>query len=84
MRQHARAFIGPTDNMVMTQFRITIPVYVFISIVKKRLRLPQSLNRAVQILSISLCEQMPLDELLAYIDADQNPSESDDQMNLCN
>jgi len=33
-------------------------------------------------LSLTLYEQMPLDELLAQIDIDQNPSEVHDQMNL--
>src|SRR5271166_3467699 len=36
----------------------------------------------LQILSLTLREQMPLDELLAQIDTDQNPSESHNQMNL--
>jgi len=33
-------------------------------------------------LSLTLCEQMPLDELLAQIDIEQNVSEAHNQMNL--
>jgi len=53
-----------------------ISVYVLVAIVKKRLNLPRSLYENLQILSLTLCEQMPLDELLAQIDIDQNPSEA--------
>jgi hypothetical protein len=44
--------------------------------------LPRSLYETLQILSLTRSEQMPLDELLAQIDVDQNPSEARNQMNL--
>jgi len=31
---------------------------------------------------LTLCEQMPLDELLAQLDTDQNSSDAHNQMNL--
>src|SRR5882724_9211849 len=52
------------------------------TIVKKRLNLPRSLYENLQILSLTLCEQIPLDNLLAQIDIDQNVSEAHNQMNL--
>ncbi len=64
------------------QHRIAVSVYVLVAIVKKRLNLPRSLYENLQILSLTLCEQMPLDELLAQIDTDQNPSAVHNQMNL--
>jgi hypothetical protein len=83
IKQHLRikAF-GTSENAVKTQIWIAISVYVLVAIVKKRLNLPRSLYENLQILSLTLCEQMPLDELLANIDTDQNPSESHNQMNL--
>jgi len=56
--------------------------YVLVAIVKKRLNLPRSLYETLQILSLTLCEQMPLDELLAQIDTHSNPTETHNQMNL--
>jgi hypothetical protein len=84
IKQHLRikAFFGTSENAVKTQIWIAISVYVLVAIVKKRLNLPRSLYENLQILSLTLCEQMPLDELLAQIDTDQNPSEAHNQMNL--
>ena len=84
IKQHLRikAFFGTSENAVKTQIWIAISVYVLVAIVKKRLNLPRSLYETLQILSLTLCEQMPLDELLAQIDTDQNPSEAHNQMNL--
>ncbi len=65
-----------------TQIWIAISVYVLVAIVKKRLNLPRSLYENLQILSHTLCEQMPLEEPLALIDTDQNSTESHNQMNL--
>ena len=65
-----------------TQIWIAISVYVLVAIVKKRLNLRRSLYENLQILSLTLCEQMPLDELLAQIDIGQNDSETHNQMKL--
>ena len=65
-----------------TQIWIAISVYVLVAIVKKRLNLPRSLYENLQILSLTLCEQMPLDELFAQIDIGQNDSETHNQMKL--
>jgi len=84
IKQHLRikAFFGTSENAVKTQIWIAISVYVLVAIVKKRLNLPQSLYESLQILSLTLCEQMPLDELLAQLDTDQNSPEAHNQMNL--
>ena len=84
IKQHLRikAFFGTSENAVKTQIWIAISVYVLVAIVKKRLNLPRSLYETLQILSLTLCEQMPLDELLAQIDTDQNPTDTYNQMNL--
>ena len=86
IKQHLRikAFFGTSESAVKTQIGIgiAISVYVLVAIVLKRLNLPRSLYENLQILSLTLCERMPLDELLAQIDIDQNVSEAHNQMNL--
>jgi len=67
---------------VKTQIWIAISVYVLVAIVRKRLNLPRSLYETLQIVSLTLCEQMPLDELLAQIGTDENPTDTHNQMNL--
>ena len=84
IKQHLRikAFFGTSENAVKTQIWIAISVYVLVAIVKKRLNLPRSLYENLQILSLTLCEQMPLDKLLAQFDTDQISPGSHNQMNL--
>jgi hypothetical protein len=84
IKQHLRikAFFGTSENAVKTQIWIAISVYVLVAIVKKRLNLPLTLYENLQILSLTLCEQIPLDQLLARAVADQIPTDAHNQMNL--
>ena len=86
IKQHLRikAFFGISENAVKTQIWIAIFVYVLVAIVKKRMHLPRTLYENLQILSLTLCEQMPLDKLLAQLDTDENPADTHNQMNLFN
>ena len=82
--QHRRikTFFGTSENAMKTQIWIAISVYVLVPIVRKRLNPPRSLQKTLQILSPTLCEQMPLNELLAQIGGDENATETRNQMNL--
>jgi IS4 transposase len=84
IKQHLRikAFFGTSENAVKTQIWIAISVYVLVAIVKKRLNLPLTLYENLQILSLTLCEQIPLDQLLARAVADQIATDAHNQMNL--
>ena len=84
IKQHLRikAFFGTSENAVKTQIWIAISVYVLVAIVKKRLNLPLTLYENLQILSLTLCEKIPLDQLLSRAIADQIPINADNQMNL--
>jgi hypothetical protein len=66
IKQHLRikAFFGTSENAVKTQIWIAVCVYVLVAIVKKRFRLEASLYELLQILSLSLFEQDPIDQLL--------------------
>ena len=66
IKQHLRikAFFGTNENAVKTQIWIAISVYVLVAIAKKRLGVEASLYTILQILSLTLFEKTPLDELL--------------------
>ena len=66
IKQHLRIkqFYGTTDNAVKTQIWIAISVYVLVAIVKKRLNTEASLYTILQILSLTLFDKTPLDQLL--------------------
>jgi hypothetical protein len=48
-----------------------VSVYVLVAIVKKRLKLPASLYQILQILSLTMFERMPLNQLLTQTVADE-------------
>ncbi|QGZ42482.1 IS4 family transposase [Pseudoduganella flava] len=66
IKQHLRikAFFGTSENAVKTQIWIAVSTYVLIAIAKKRLQLPQSLYEILQILSLTMFETTPLNQLL--------------------
>jgi hypothetical protein len=67
IKQHLRikAFFGTSENAVKTQVWIAITVYVLVAIIKKRHRSEASFYTILQILSLTLFEKMPIDQLLA-------------------
>ncbi len=77
IKQHLRikAFLGTSENAVKTQIWIAVCTYVLIAIVKKRLHLPQSLYEILQILSLTMFETTPINQLLTP------PSENFDDEN---
>ncbi len=86
IKQHLRikAFYGTTENAVKTQIWIAITVYVLVAIVKKRLKIEASLYTILQILSLTLFEKTPLDQLLKNSELQVNLLENDNQLNLFN
>jgi hypothetical protein len=84
IKQHLRikAFFGTSENAVKTQIWIAVSVYVLVAIVKKRLNLSASLYEILQILSLTLFERIPLDQLLAKIIADDIQSTAENQLFL--
>jgi hypothetical protein len=84
IKQHLRikAFFGTSENAVKTQIWIAVSVYVLVAIVKKRLNLSASLYEILQILSLTLFERIPLDQLLAKIITDEIQSTAENQLFL--
>ncbi len=70
IKQHLRikAFYGTTENAVKTQIWIAISTYVLVAIIRKRLHLEQNLYTILQILSVTLFEKVPLNQLFANYD----------------
>ena len=66
IKQHLRikAFLGTSENAVKTQIWIAVCTYVLIAIVKKRLKLSHSLYEILQILSLTMFETIPINQLL--------------------
>ena len=66
IKQHLRIkrFYGTSENAVKSQIWIAVSVYVLVAIIKKRLGLEASLYTILQILSLTLFEKIPLNQLL--------------------
>ncbi len=86
IKQHLRIkkFYGTTENAVKTQIWIAITVYVLVAIVKKRLKTEASLYTILQILSLTLFEKTPLDQLLKNTETQMNSPLNNNQLNLFN
>ena len=85
-KQHLRIkrFYGTTENAVKTQIWVAISVYVLVALVKKRLKIEVSFYKILQILSLTLFEKTPLDQLLKNIEYETPVSQYDNQLNLFN
>ena len=84
VKQHLRIkqFYGTSENAVKTQIWIAVSVYVLVAIVKKRLNISASLYEMLQILSLTMYEQTPLNSLLSTINRVRDDGDFSNQMNL--
>ena len=64
------------------QIWVAISVYVLVAIIKKRLNLDTDLYTILQILSLTLFEKMPLEQLLANRDHTTDEVDMANQLNL--
>lgn len=84
IKQHLRikAFFGTSENAVKTQIWIAVSVYVLVAIVKKRFNLQASLYELLQILSLTLFERDPIDQILTLTAMEQPMLDHSKQLNL--
>ncbi len=84
IKQHLRikAFYGYSENAVKTQIWIAVSVYVLVAIVRKRLALAGSLHEILQVLSLTLFEQMPILRACGDIDSQEKSGGISKQLNL--
>lgn len=84
IKQHLRikAFFGTSENAVKSQIWIAVSVYVLVAIVKKRLNIAASLYEILQILSLTMFERIPIDQLLNRTVEDEISHDLRNQLNL--
>jgi hypothetical protein len=84
IKQHLRikAFYGYSENAVKTQIWIAVSIYVLVAILKKRLGLEASLHEILQVLSVTLFEQVPVLQALREIESQEKSSAISNQLNL--
>lgn len=84
IKQHLKikSFFGTSANAVKSQIWIAISVYVLVAIIKKRLNIKGDLYTILQILSLTLFEKIPLDQLLMNSDYKNDDYDIDNQLNL--
>jgi len=86
IKQHLRikVFFGTSENAVKTQVWIAVSTYLLVAIVKKRLNISASLYEMLQILSLTIFERIPLDQLLNNIPTEEDQCFFTNQLNLFN
>ncbi|PKN33945.1 MAG: IS4 family transposase [Deltaproteobacteria bacterium HGW-Deltaproteobacteria-19] len=84
IKQHLRikTFYGTTENAVMTQIWIAISVYVLVAIVRKTLKIDQSLYTILQILSVTLFEKTHIFQALSNTGYILEDTDISNQLNL--
>jgi hypothetical protein len=86
IKQHLRIkkFYGNSPNAVYTQIWIAVSVYLLVAIMKKKLKLQHELYTILQILSISLFEKVPLNQLFTKPDYKNVSHDNPNQLNMFN
>ena len=84
IKQHLRikTFFGTSENAVKSQIWIAVSVYVLIAIIRKRLQLEPSLYTILQILSLTMFEKTPLNQLLGLEPDSLHQPQHNNQLNL--
>jgi len=86
IKQHLRikSFWGYSPNAVKTQIWIAICTYLLVAYAKKELKSDLSLYEITQILSVSVFDKTPLDELLTEFSKNAKIKENYNQLNMFN
>jgi hypothetical protein len=84
IKQHLRikAFYGYSENAVKTQIWIAVSMYVLVAIVRKRLALEASLHEILQVLSLTLFEQVPILQAFGDVEPREKSAGISKQLNL--
>jgi hypothetical protein len=84
IKQHLKikSFWGHSENAVKTQVWIAVAVYVLVAIAKKKFMLKQSLYEILQILSISIFERMPVNQLFQQTQLQYFKEQNHNQLNM--
>jgi hypothetical protein len=77
-----KRYYGTSPNAVKTQIWMAMCTYLMIAILHKQLKLPGTLHRTLQVLSIHPFEKVPLNELLMEIDPRSFADPNSEQLTL--
>ena len=75
-------YYGTSPNAMKTQFWIAVSNYLMIAILHKQLKLPGTLHRTLQVLSVHPFEKVSLNELLTETDSRSCMNPDPNQLNL--
>jgi hypothetical protein len=75
-------YYGTSPNAVKTQIWVAICTYLMIAILQKQLKLPGTLHRTLQVLSVHPFEKVTLNELLTEIDHRTFMNQDSNQLDL--
>jgi hypothetical protein len=84
IKQHLKikSFWGQSENAVKTQVWIAVSMYVLVALAKKKFMLNQSLYEILQIISISIFERMPINQLFQQTQLQYFKEQNSNQLNL--
>jgi len=84
IKQHLRikAFFGTSENAVKTQIWIALSTYLLVAILRKRLGIDASLHQLLQILSLTLFEKTPINQLILATPLEDENADLRKQLNL--
>ncbi len=84
IKQHLKikSFWGQSENAVKTQVWIAVSVYVLVAIAKKHFLLKQSLYEILQVLSISIFEKMPINQLFQQTQLQYFKEQNNNQLTM--
>jgi hypothetical protein len=75
------AFHGCSENAVKTQIWIAVSIYVLVAVLRKRPGLEASLHEILQVLSVTLFEQVPVLQALREIESREESSAISNRLN---
>lgn len=84
IKQHLKIkkFWGESENAVKTQIWIAICMYLTVAIAKKELNIDRNLYEILQILSVSVFDKTPINQLLSEFQLDEYDEHLSKQLNL--
>ena len=84
IKQHlkVKSFWGQSENAVKTQIWVAICVYTLVAIAKKKFLLSQSLYEILQVLSISIFEKVPINQLFQETQLQYFKEQDDNQLKM--
>jgi IS4 transposase len=84
IKQHldVKVFWGYSENAVKTQIWVAVCVYVLVKIMKEKLKISQTMNEILQILSVSIFDKTPVNQLFRITEMQELELKNSNQLNL--